>query len=109
MRSAGRISDRRKLPRLPRWLKRGGLGLLLAGLAAALWAIWLEPQRLVVNRSELRLPGWPKELTGLRVALLADLHVGSPYWDVAALARLVERTNAERPDLVLLAGDYQIN
>jgi predicted MPP superfamily phosphohydrolase len=69
----------------------------------------VEPQRLVVTRAQLELPGWPKELAGLKVALLADLHVGSPFWDVAALSRLVERTNAEQPDLVLLAGDYQIN
>lgn len=73
------------------------------------WGLWWEPQRLVVTRAELTLPGLPRELSGLEVALLSDLHVGSPFWDVAALARLVERTNAEKPDLVLLAGDYQIN
>ena len=73
------------------------------------WGFWWEPQRLVVTRSELTLPGWPKELAGLKVALLSDLHVGSPFWDLAALSRLVERTNAEQPDLVLLAGDYQVN
>jgi predicted MPP superfamily phosphohydrolase len=82
----------------------------LVGLAMGLaWGFWLEPQRLVVTRAELTLPGWPRELAGLRVALLSDLHVGSPFWDLAALSRLVERTNAEKPDLVLLAGDYQIN
>ena len=109
MRSVASISNKLGPGSLPRWLRRGTLGLLLAGVAAAVWAFWLEPQRLVVNRRELRLPSWPAQLSGLRVALLADLHVGSPYWDVAALARLVERTNAERPELVLLAGDYQIN
>lgn len=73
------------------------------------WGFWLEPQRLVVTRAELELPGWPRELSGLRVALLSDLHVGSPFWDLQALSRLVARTNAEHPDLILLAGDYQIN
>jgi predicted MPP superfamily phosphohydrolase len=73
------------------------------------WALWVEPQRLVVNRAELELPRWPKPLEGLRVALVSDLHVGSPFWDLRALSRLVERTNAENPDLILLAGDYQIN
>jgi predicted MPP superfamily phosphohydrolase len=109
MRSVGSTLNKLGPGKPARWLRRGSLALLLAGVAAALWAFWLEPQRLVVNRSELRLPSWPAKLSGLRVALLADLHVGSPYWDVAALTRLVERTNAERPDLVLLAGDYQIN
>lgn len=79
------------------------------GSLAALWGFWVEPQRLVVSQSTLTLPAWPAPLRGLKVALLSDLHIGSPHWDVAALARLVERTNAERPDLVLLAGDYQIN
>ena len=55
------------------------------------------------------MPAWPRQLAGLKVALLADLHVGSPFWDLDALSRLVARTNAEKPDLVLLAGDYQIN
>jgi uncharacterized protein len=85
------------------------LASLVAGALAFIWGFFLEPQRLVVTRAQLQLPSWPKELAGLKVALLADLHVGSPFWDVAALSRLVERTNAEQADLVLLAGDYQIN
>jgi predicted MPP superfamily phosphohydrolase len=43
------------------------------------------------------------------VALLSDLHVGSPYWHVPELEALVQRVNAEQPELVLLAGDYLIN
>jgi len=85
------------------------LASLVAAALALVWGFFLEPQRLVVTRAQLQLPGWPKELAGLKVALLADLHVGSPFWDLAALSRLVERTNGEHPDLVLLAGDYQIN
>lgn len=83
--------------------------LLVAVLAGLVWGFWLEPRRLVVSRTELELPKWPAPLKGLRVALLSDLHVGSPFWDLEALSRLVERTNAEKPELVLLAGDYQIN
>jgi len=88
---------------------RVALLVLVFGLAAAFWALWWEPQRLVVTRTELELPRWPAALAGLRIALLSDLHIGSPHWDLAALSRLIERTNAEHPDLVLLAGDYQIN
>jgi predicted MPP superfamily phosphohydrolase len=100
------LLQRAKRQRLPGSLL---LGVLLLFAAAFAWGFWWEPQRLVVTRAELKLPGLPRELSGLRVALLSDLHVGSPFWDLPALARLVERTNAEKPDLVLLAGDYQIN
>jgi predicted MPP superfamily phosphohydrolase len=72
-------------------------------------AFFIEPARLVVNRQELQLPNWPAELSGVRVALLSDLHVGSPHWGLSRLHELVTRTNAEKPDLILLAGDYLIN
>jgi predicted MPP superfamily phosphohydrolase len=93
----------------PRLLRRVLLASLLAPACILAWALWVEPQRLVVTRSELELPRWPRPLAGLRVALVADLHVGSPFWDLQALSRLVERTNAEKADLILLAGDYLIN
>ena len=41
--------------------------------------------------------------------LLSDLHIGSPHWGLERLPVLVERVNAEAPDIVLLAGDYTIN
>jgi uncharacterized protein len=83
---------------------------LVCGLALlGLDAFWLEPKRLVVNEHTLELPHWPAPLSGTRVALLSDLHVGSPHWHLPELEQLVERTNQARPDLVLLAGDYLIN
>lgn len=82
------------------------MALFAASLALAVDAVWIEPARLVVNRKELQVPRWPQDLSGLRVALLSDLHVGSLHWDIPRLAELVQRTNAEQPDLILLAGDY---
>jgi hypothetical protein len=40
------------------------------------------------------------------VALLADLHVGAHAGDIARYRGIVAETNALRPDLVLLLGDY---
>jgi predicted MPP superfamily phosphohydrolase len=91
------------------WLRRSLFGVFGAMGLLLLWACWLEPRRLVVNHSELKLPGLPSQLQGVKVALLSDIHIGSPHWHLDALDRLVEKTNAEKPDLVLLAGDYQIN
>jgi len=83
--------------------------LLLALLGLGIYAVAVEPSRLVVNQKELAVPNWPAALSGKKIALLSDLHIGSPFWDLARLRELVLRVNAERPDLVLLGGDYLIN
>jgi predicted MPP superfamily phosphohydrolase len=86
-------------------------GAARAGIAAALAAVaacagWLEPRRLVVRRPALELPRWPPALSGLRVGLMSDFHAGVPHAGDAAMARWVDAMNAERPDLVLLGGDF---
>jgi hypothetical protein len=43
------------------------------------------------------------------VAVLADLHTGSPFNGLEKLRAVVEMTNVSRPDLILLAGDYVIH
>jgi len=50
----------------------------------------------------------PAPLGGLTVAVIADLHGGSPYIDEAKIDRVVALTNAARPDLIVLTGDYVV-
>lgn len=83
--------------------------MILSVLGLAFWACAVEPSRLVVRELTLELPRWAPEHDGLRVALLSDLHVGSPWWGVDATRALVQRVNDKHPDLVLLAGDFLIN
>jgi predicted MPP superfamily phosphohydrolase len=82
------------------------IGLLGAAAAVAARALWLEPSRLVVRRLTLRVPHWTPALDGLRVAAVADLHTGALHTGEGWVERIVERVNGERPDLVLLLGDY---
>ena len=84
------------------------VGPLLVGLALAVWAFAAEPASLRVREYRLEIPHWPAGRSGLRVALIADLHVGSPFNGLAKLDEVVARTNAVRPDLVLIAGDLVI-
>jgi len=91
------------------WARRALLLLFGLGLSLAVDAFWIEPARLVVNRQELQLPNWPSPLSGLRVALVSDLHVGSRHWGLTQLHELVARVNAEQPDLILLGGDYVVD
>ena len=57
-------------------------------------------------RRTLHLPRWPDALDGLRVGVLSDLHAGAPHAGRKAIARAVERLNGERPDAMLLLGDF---
>lgn len=77
---------------------------LAVGAFLAGWAFWWEPSSVTVRHARIPAP----ELSGLRIAVLADLHIGSPYHGLETLREIVRRTNAERPDLILLPGDFVI-
>jgi len=77
-------------------------------VALGLRGFWWEPSSLQNENYELRLPGWPAACDGLRVALMADHHVGSPFNGLDKLERIVDLTTDAGPDVALLAGDYVI-
>jgi predicted MPP superfamily phosphohydrolase len=83
------------------------LGLLLVtALLLTLWSGWLEPSSLRVSRYTVSQPS--PALKGLRIAVIADLHGGALWIDTAKIDRVVAMTNAAKPDLVLLTGDYVV-
>jgi uncharacterized protein len=59
-----------------------------------------------VHSETLALPAWPESLSGLRLAVIADLHAGGPQVDEERIDRIVARVNRESVDLVALLGDY---
>lgn len=80
-------------------------------MAVGLTAVVLDatvrtPRRLLVRDVPLAVPGWPAELDGLRVAVVGDLHAGSPAVGLARLARVVQAVVDAEPDLVVLLGDH---
>ena len=89
------------------------LGKVFAALAVIIfalvvWAFWLEPASITVRHVRLEIPSWHAEHRDMKIAVLTDLHVGSPHMGLDKLRRIVGHTNDERPDLVLLLGDYVI-
>jgi predicted MPP superfamily phosphohydrolase len=60
---------------------------------------------LRVEKRELELPGWPRELDGLRVVHLSDIHVGGGMTRDRLLA-MAELANEAEPDLVAHTGDF---
>ena len=83
--------------------------LVVAGcalVALALWAFWLEPASLKLVEERISLP---RSTPGsLRIAILTDLHVGSPFNGIEKLREIVDRTNTALPDVVCILGDLVI-
>lgn len=69
------------------------------------YAYHVEPTWLAVNRLSLPVRDLPAPLAGLRVAQLSDFHFG-PHIPTGYLEGAIERTVAEKPDLIALTGDF---
>ena len=86
-----------------------GLVLVLVLSAALATRIWFELQASITRidipiEVAASVSGLP-----LRVAVLGDLHVGHGAVDVEVLQRVFDSVVAERPDIILLVGDYTAN
>src|SRR5258708_25625061 len=75
-------------------------------LSCLIWGFFIEPNRLVVHQETIQIDNWPKELSGLRVALIADIHTGGAFFDAQKLQKIVDLANPQNPHLIVLLGDY---
>lgn len=85
------------------------LARILAGAAAigwglGVWAFMVEPNTLTVRHVAVESARWRGP--PLRIGIISDTHVAAPHMDVTRVREMVERMNAERPDVVVLLGDY---
>ncbi|WP_313398368.1 metallophosphoesterase [Stenotrophomonas sp.] len=79
--------------------QRAVLAILLLGCGVFVWARFIEPQLILVDRTTLAGTG-----VDTRVALISDVHLGI-YKGRGYLQRVVERINALDVDAVVIAGD----
>jgi len=82
---------------------------LVIAVGLVLWAFAFEPASLTTREYRLLIPDWSAPLAGLRVAVLADLHVGSPFNGISKLHRIVDLTNRLTPDLIVIPGDLVVH
>lgn len=81
-----------------------GMGAGVLG-ASALGAGLHEPYEIAVTHVEIKLKRLPPAFHNLRIAQLSDIHFNT-FVPGSHIARAVELTNEQKPDLVLLTGDY---
>ncbi len=97
------------LTKLPSKRQAAVLAIASIFLVLGLWAFWIEPSRVIIHHITLQIPRWHPEHREMRIAILTDLHVGAPHMGVDKLKRVVEYTNRENPDLVVILGDLVID
>lgn len=79
--------------------------LLLASLVLATAGFYEGTQDPGVRRETLVFDRLPPSADGMTIAVLADLHIDSMVRD-GRLKRIVSATNALRPDLIVIVGDF---
>lgn len=64
-----------------------------------------ETYRFQIDRRDIVIPDLPDDFHGFTIAQLSDIH-HSPYLSLEHLEEAVAETNALRPDVIVLTGDY---
>ena len=80
--------------------------LCLIALLILLWGLFVEPNRLVIRRCTVAVPGLPREFEGVRAGIVADTHFGNSFIDKLRRDRIVRLFQREKPDMGFLLGDY---
>lgn len=82
-------------------------GLLSLGLfCLLLWALVIEPNRLVVREYDLKIEKWSQQLDGFKIVAISDIHGGSNFVTEEKIREVVLLANAQEADIIILLGDY---
>lgn len=80
------------------------LALVLIGLTAAVYSVFMERFWLDVKRVEIHLPKLSPGFHGFTIALFSDTHLGF-FYSANHLDKVVRLISAQQPDLICFAGD----
>lgn len=93
--------------RKPRWNTGLWIGLPLGVLVFSMmwWGVFIGRYRIDTVDVTISSPRLPESFDGYRIAQISDLHVGTWNGDTTFVARLVDKVNALKPDLIVFTGD----
>ncbi|QNA86040.1 phosphohydrolase [Sphingomonas sp. So64.6b] len=89
-----------------RFLFRSTAWVALAALLVCLYGFFEARRDPVIKQGRMELADWPKGAPPIRMLLLSDIHLGNATMGTARLDRIVDQAMAQKPDLILLAGDF---
>jgi predicted MPP superfamily phosphohydrolase len=85
-------------------LRKRAVGLVCLGLIFSGLGIYEGMRVPIIKEQPLPIAGLPSELKGVRLALLADMHIGAGLCG-AWLQKVVSAVNAQQVDAVFIVGD----
>lgn len=88
-----------------KWLSATGIGAGVIVFGLMWWGALINRYRIQVNEVTVSIPTLPKSFSGLKIAQISDLHVGTYGHDTTFVAKLVERVNSLHPDMIVFTGD----
>lgn len=92
-----------------RFLKWFGIAIVLAlilGSGLLIYALFVEPNQLVVNQYDVSVKSLPSSFEGLKIVAISDLHAGSKTITKSKIQEIVELANKQEPDVIVLLGDF---
>ena len=92
-------------PSRRRFLERTATVVTAAPFVAGAYGVLYGRLNLETSTPRIRLARLPRAFHGFRIAQISDVHVG-PFMTEAQIRKYVEITNALKPDLIALTGDF---
>jgi uncharacterized protein len=87
------------------FLRQMAIAVSATPFVAAAYGLLYSRLDVEVTHPRIRLARLPKAFEGFRIAQLSDIHI-SPFMTAAEIRRCVTTTNQQKPDLIVMTGDY---
>jgi predicted MPP superfamily phosphohydrolase len=84
---------------------RGAIHFVLMSAGGAGYGMLIEPGLFKVERVELKLKRLSEAFSGFRFAQISDIHMGG-WMNVERLQHVADIIRAEKPDVLLITGDF---
>ncbi len=89
-----------------RWMTNAGTIIAILFFSVLVFSDFYTRFNFRTENVEIKIKGLNKDLDGLKIVQLSDMHLSAFYRHGRSLVKVVETVNALKPDLILNTGDF---